>query len=57
MGKSKTPMTPERASKMQSAFDKQIAAGKDTSGSIQAAKARITSATAKGSEGGSKEGN
>jgi hypothetical protein len=57
MGKSKTPMTPQRASKMQSAFDKQIAAGKDTSGSIQAAKARVTSAAAKGSEGSDKEGN
>lgn len=56
MGKSKTPITTDRASKMQSAFDKQIAAGKDTSGSLQAAKARITSAAAKNESSG-KEGN
>ena len=47
MGKSKTPMTNDRASKMQSAFDKQIAAGKDTSGAIGEAKSRIMSAAAK----------
>ncbi|HEV2225640.1 MAG TPA: hypothetical protein VGR56_02405 [Nitrososphaerales archaeon] len=40
-------MTRERASKMQSAFDKQIAAGKDTSGTIGEAKSRIMSAAAK----------
>ncbi len=47
MGKSKTPMTMERASKIQSAFDKQIAAGKDKSGTIGEAKSRIMSAATK----------
>ncbi len=40
-------MTTERASKMQSVFDKQIAASKDTSGTIGEAKSRIMSAAAK----------
>lgn len=47
MGKNKTPITTERASKMQSAFDKQIAAGKDASGTIGEAKSRVMSAAAK----------
>jgi len=56
MGNSKTPMTEDRSRAMQSAFDKQIAAGKDSSGSIGEAKARIMSAASKNADGG-KEGN
>ncbi len=51
MGKGKTPITMERASKMQSAFGKQIAAGKDTSGTVGEAKSRVMSAAAKNESG------
>lgn len=55
MGKSK-PMTTDAARRMQSAMDRQIAAGNDTSDTLQAAKGRVMSAASK-NEGSSKESN